>query len=122
MSARWQRSEARPEPPVEEMDPFEDLGPGDPGYRLRGGRTGFDPFETTLEQARINGLVLRWALRRWYLRAPLIVLFVALIVQLVLEGAVMALVLIGAIAVAVFLVWLISSDDLARIRSQRRRN
>jgi hypothetical protein len=36
-----------------------DLGPGDPGYRLRPGASGFDPFETYQETGRVFGLLLR---------------------------------------------------------------
>ncbi len=120
MSARWQRREPRPEPPDPGIDPFKGLGPGDPGYRLRPGRSGLDPVETYQEEGRFFGLALRGALSRWYLRGPLIILFVAIIVRLVVIGAVMSLVLIGAIAVGVVIVALIASEDLARIRSGRR--
>jgi len=40
-------------------DVFADLGPGDPGYRLRPGRTGFDPMDMYLEQGRFIGTMLR---------------------------------------------------------------
>jgi hypothetical protein len=53
---RRRRRYARLKPPP---DLWADLGPGDPGYRLRPGRTGFDPFETQQEMARSFGLLLK---------------------------------------------------------------
>jgi magnesium-transporting ATPase (P-type) len=53
---------------VRPPDIWADLGPGDPGYRLRPGRTGFDPFEQTLDQARFEGILLASLFRphlRW---------------------------------------------------------
>ncbi|HWC30396.1 MAG TPA: hypothetical protein VG845_09975 [Dehalococcoidia bacterium] len=53
---RRRRRYARLRPPP---DLWADLGPGDPGYRLRPGRTGFDPFETYQEYARVFGMLLK---------------------------------------------------------------
>ncbi len=36
-----------------------DFGPGDPGYRTRLGRTGFDPVESAQEEARVVGAGVR---------------------------------------------------------------
>ena len=43
------------------LDLWADLGPGAPGFRLRPGRTGFDPWEMYMEYARMLGLLLRAA-------------------------------------------------------------
>jgi hypothetical protein len=42
-------------------DLWADLGPGDPGYRLRPGMTGFDPVDTYAEYGRVIGLLLKGA-------------------------------------------------------------
>jgi hypothetical protein len=44
----------RAQPP----DLWADSGPGDPGYRLRPGRTGFDPMETYADHGRFYGSLL----------------------------------------------------------------
>jgi hypothetical protein len=57
---RRRKRYARLRPPP---DLWAHLGPGDPGYRLRPGRTGFDPFEQTLEYSRAVGILASAALR-----------------------------------------------------------
>ena len=59
MSARRRNRRNPPRTPSAPIDPFEDLDTGDLGYRLRGGRSGLDPFETTQEQGRFGGMALK---------------------------------------------------------------
>jgi hypothetical protein len=40
------------------FDPTAGLGPGDPGYRTRAGRTGLDPYESILEAYRVIGILI----------------------------------------------------------------
>jgi hypothetical protein len=56
-----------PPPP----DLWADLGLGDPGYRLRPGRTGFDPLEMYAEYARTLGTLLRDAVTGKLLSYPM---------------------------------------------------
>ncbi|HLG12051.1 MAG TPA: hypothetical protein VI876_09850 [Dehalococcoidia bacterium] len=76
-------------------DLWANLGPGDPGYRLRPGRTGFDPFEQTLEYARVLGILAASALRGrfGYGLAGFVVLLGLLLMQM--EHFVLALLLTG---------------------------
>ena len=55
---RRRRRYARWETP----DLWAGLGPGDPGYRLRPGASGLDPFETWAESGRVLGTLLKSAL------------------------------------------------------------
>lgn len=44
-----------------QTDLWSNLGPGDPGYRLRPGASGLDPMETYTEGGRVFGLLIKGA-------------------------------------------------------------
>jgi hypothetical protein len=119
VSGRRYRKHTKPS--FEPLDPFEGLGSGDLGYRLRGGRTGFDPFEMAQEEGRFAGIVLKRMLSHPVGRSVVVILFSASVTTLVLEGAWAALALIVVIAASVLFVSAISKQDLEDIRHSRRR-
>ena len=119
MSARWRRKQREDTRSVP-IDPFEDLGPGDLGYRLRGGRTGLDPFDNALEQGRFGGMALKALFSNPIARAVAIIMCVAVLVTLVSGGNWTALIIIAAIAVGVFILRALANEDLERIRERKR--
>jgi hypothetical protein len=97
------------------------MGLGDPGYRLRPGRTGFDPYEQTLEQARFEGVALKTIFlgkRSRYASAMLLSGFIG---YLIATGDWTSLLVILGIAVFVTAMALIARSDLKALRRRRRR-
>ncbi len=121
MSARWQGKRRYQTARKEPLDPFEGLGPGDPGYRLRGGRTGFDPLEIAQEEGRFGGIVLRSVFSNPIGRAAGVLLFGAILGSLVIRSDWIALLALAGISVGIFFLWAISRQDLEDIRSRHPR-
>jgi hypothetical protein len=98
-----------------------DLGPGDPGYRLRPGRTGFDPLEQQQEFARFQGLAYKSIFWNRYTRHLTTIAFAALLAFLAFEGNFAAIGVIAIVAGAIGLLSRISGEHVRELRRKHRR-
>ena len=100
-------------------DLWADLGAGDPGYRLRPGRTGFDPFEQTVDEARFYGSLMASLYRPRLQLGSLAILALAVAVGAVFSAA-WAVGLVFLAAIGAMCVWTLR--QIARhLKTPRRR-
>ena len=121
MSSRRRLRRQQPEEESSPIDPFGDLGPGDLGYRLRGGRSGLDPLDNATEQGRVVGMALKDLFRNPIARGVGLVALVGLLVSLASQGNWAGLGIIAAIVVGIFFLAAVSKQDLQDIRRRRER-